>query len=64
MEVMFPLFQSVGTSADCHYISNMTDSGLATLPASSLRTCGFISSSPTDISAPELNYSSEDLCPV
>jgi len=28
--VMFPLFQAVGTSPDCHDFSNMVDSGLAT----------------------------------
>lgn len=38
MEVMFPIFQSVGTSPDYHDLSNMVDSGLAASFATSLRT--------------------------
>ena len=35
---MFPLFQTLGASPDCHNFSNMMDSGLATSSAGSLRT--------------------------
>ena len=38
MRVMFPLFQSVGTSLDYHDFSNRMDSGLATSSTSSLGT--------------------------
>jgi len=37
------LFQSVGASPDCHYLSNMVDSSLATSSTRFLRKCGWIS---------------------
>lgn len=43
---MFLLFQSMGTSPDCHNFSNMMNGGLATSSTSSLRTYGSISSGP------------------
>ena len=46
---MLSLLQSLGTSPDCHNLSNMVESGLATLSASSLRTRGCISSGPMDL---------------
>ena len=49
MGVIFPLFQSVGTSPDCHDLWNMMDSGLATSSTSSLRIHGWISSGPIDL---------------
>ena len=45
---MFPFFQSLGTSSDCHDFSNIMESGLATTSPSSLRTLGCISSGPMD----------------
>ena len=45
---MFPFFQSLGTSPDCHDFSNIMESGLATTSASSLRTLGCIASGPMD----------------
>lgn len=44
--VIFPLFQSVGTSSDCYSFSSVMDTGLATSSASSLRIHGCISSGP------------------
>jgi len=38
MGAMFPFFQALGTSPDCHDLSNIKESGLATTSASSLRT--------------------------
>ena len=49
MGVMFPLFQSVGTSLDCNDFSNMMDSGLATSSASWLGTRGCTSSGRMDL---------------
>ena len=49
MGVMFPLFQLMGTSPDCHDPSNMMDGGLATSCDSSLRTCGWISLGPVNL---------------
>ena len=39
---MFPFSQLPGTSPDCHDFSNITEEGLATTSASSLRTLGCI----------------------
>jgi len=46
---MFPFFQSLGTSPDCHDLWNIMESGLAMTSANSLRTLGCISSGPTDL---------------
>lgn len=45
---MLPLFQPVGTSSDCHNLSSMRDSGLATSFGSSFRTHGCTSSAHMD----------------
>jgi len=49
MGLMIPLFQSVGTSPNCHDLSNMMDSDLAASFASSLRTHGWILLDPMDV---------------
>lgn len=49
MRVMFPLFPLLGTSLHCDDFSNMTDSALVTLSASSFRTYGCISSGALDL---------------
>lgn len=46
MGFMFPLFQAVGTSLDCHNFLDMMGSGLATSSTSSLRSHGCTSSAP------------------
>ena len=46
---MFPFFQSLWTSSDCHEFSNIMESGLATTLANSLRTLRRISSGPMDL---------------
>lgn len=57
MRVIFPLFQSAEASVDSHGFSNITDSGLATSSASSLRTCGCNSSGPLDDNLPYASFS-------
>lgn len=49
MEIIFLLFQSMGTSLDCHDLPNMMDSSLATSSTSSLRIQGWISSDTVDL---------------
>ena len=49
MEIVFPIFQSEGTSLDCHYFSHMMENGLAISSASSFRTRGCPSSAPMDL---------------
>lgn len=46
---MFPLFQSVGASLDCHGYSDMMSSGMATSSAISLWTLRCILSGPMDL---------------
>lgn len=46
---MFPLFQSVASQVACHNFSSMMVSSLTTSPASSLWTCGCITSGPMDL---------------
>ena len=49
MGLMFPFFQSSGTSPDSHDFSNMMEGGLETIQASSLRTLQCTLCSPIDL---------------
>ncbi|GAB0209091.1 hypothetical protein GRJ2_003374800 [Grus japonensis] len=61
MGVMFPLFQSAGTSPDCQDFSNMMESGLATSSAISLKTRRCISSGPMNLCTTESSLEEKDL---